>query len=223
MSETLAMKYRSIVVAVAPVVLAVALLWHPHIPGRLPDNAAIAAAVAADPGGWALAHLTAGLAFGVVVLAFVAVRSYLRLAGETRWSLVGLPFIVIGSALHTMLPGMELAPVAAVQSGADAEAAQAALQPYFTPVLVGGGVLFAIGVVGFAKAVAASGIVSPGVGRLVVAALLLMAAARLVPLAVVQFEVQSAAALVALMPLAYRMWRQPAPRPDLHPEGALTT
>jgi hypothetical protein len=50
-----------------------------------------------------------------------------------------------------------------------------------------------------------------------------MATARLVPLAVVQFEVQSAAALVALMPLAYRMWRQPAPRRDLHPEGARAT
>jgi hypothetical protein len=220
MSETLVMRYRSAIVAIAPVILAAALLWHPHIPGRLPNNPAIAAAVASDADGWALAHLAAGVASGAVALAFVAVRSHLRQAGEMRWSIVGLPFVVIGSALYAMLPGMEFAPVAAVRIGVDAEAAQSALQPYFIPVLFIGGVLFAIGALGFAKAIVNSGILTPGAGRVVAAALLVMAAARLVPLAVVQFEVQSTAALVALWPLAYSMWRHAAARQGAEEDAA---
>lgn len=209
MSDTTTSRYPAAIVASAPVVLLAAFLGHPYIPGRLPDNAAVAAAAAADTTRWALVHLAAVVASAVVVLAFVALRSYLREAGETRWSAVGLPFIVIGSILYAVLPGMEFAPLAAVESGADAEAAQAALQPWFIAVLFSGALLFAIGALGFAKAIAHSGIFSPRLARLVVAALIVMAASRFVPLFAVQFYVQAAAAFIALWPLADRMWRQP--------------
>ncbi len=45
-----------------------------------------------------------------------------------------------------------------------------------------------------------------------VAALVVMAAARFVPLGLVQFHVGGAAGIVALWPLAWHMWRRPAAR-----------
>ncbi|MDK1349072.1 hypothetical protein QNO09_38660 [Streptomyces sp. 378] len=39
---------RALVVAVAPVLLPGGLLWHPLLPGRLPDSAGAAEAAAAD-------------------------------------------------------------------------------------------------------------------------------------------------------------------------------
>lgn len=39
---------RALVVAAAPVLLLGALLWHPLLPGRLPDSSGAAEAAAAD-------------------------------------------------------------------------------------------------------------------------------------------------------------------------------
>jgi hypothetical protein len=200
-------RLRAGTVAAAPVALLIAFVWHPFIPGRLPNDAAIAAAVAENPTRWGLAHLAFPVASAILILAFLAVRSYLREAGEQRWSALGVPFIVLGSVLFTVLPGMEFAPLAAVETGADAEAAQAALQPWFLPVLLTGALTFAIGVLSFAKALSRSRLLGGATG-LVVAALVVMAASRFVPVAAVQFYVQGAAALVALWPLAYQMWNQ---------------
>jgi hypothetical protein len=213
MSDTKSATYRAAIVTATPVVLLAAFLWHPHIPGRLPNDAAIAAHVAADPTRWGFAHLAAAVASAVVILAFVAIRSYLREAGEARWSAFGLPFVVFGSVLYTLLPGMEFAPLTAVEIGADPQAAQAALQPWFVPTLIAAAVTFAIGAIGFAKAIARSGVLSARLGWLVAAGLVLMAASRFVPLAAVQFYVQSAAALIALWPLAYHMRKQTEARP----------
>jgi hypothetical protein len=212
---------QPVLLAVTPVLLLTALVWHPYVSGRLPNNAAIADAVAADTTRWGLVHLASGVAFGVVVLAFIAARSYLRAAGEERWSGFGLPFIVIGSSLHTMLPGMEFAPLAAVESGSDAEAVQAALVPWFVPVLATGGILFVVGTFGFVVGIARSGVLTPGLTALVIGGLLAMAVSRLVPLSTVQFYVQGLAAFVALWPLAYQMWRQP--RPAGQPQPLPTT
>jgi hypothetical protein len=208
MSDPTTSRFRATVVAVAPAALVAALLWHPHISGRLPNEAAIGAAAAAGTTRWGLAHLAAVVASALVMLAFVAIGSYLREAGEGRWSDVGLPFIVMGSTLYAVLPGMEFTPLAAVKVGTDPRAAQAALEPWFVPVAVIGGILFALGVLAFSKAIADAGVLSPAIRGLVIAALIVMAASRLVPFAVGQFYVQSAAVVIALWPLARRMWTQ---------------
>lgn len=212
---------QAALLAVTPVLLLAALVWHPYISGRLPNNAAVADAVAADTTRWGLVHLASGVAFGVVVLAFIAVRGYLRAAGEERWSGSGLPFIVIGSTLYTMLAGMEFAALAAAESGSDAEAVQAALVSWFTPVLATGGILFVVGTFGFVVGIARSGVLPPGLTALVIGGLLIMAVSRLVPLSTIQFYVQGLAAIVALWPLAYQMWRQP--RPASQPQPLPTT
>jgi hypothetical protein len=152
-------RFGASIVALAPAVILAGLFAHPYI-ATLPDEAAIAEAVAADKTWWGLVHLTAGVASGLMVLAFFALRSYLREAGEERWSILALPFIVVGSTLFTELPGMEFAPLAASEAGADVQAVQVALPPWFLPILMTGAATFAIGVFAFAKGIADSRVLS---------------------------------------------------------------
>ena len=215
-SATTRARFGAAIVAIAPAVLLAGLVSHPYI-ATLPDEAAVAAAATADTTRWGLAHVTVGVASGLVVLAFLAIRSYLRDAGEERWSILALPFIM-GGTLFALLPGMEFAPLAAAKTGADVQAVQAALAPWFLPILVTGAATFAVGVFAFAKGIADSRILSRRLSRLVVGALVVMALARLVPVGAVQFYVQGAAGIVALWPLAYEMWKHPeAARPAGQP------
>jgi hypothetical protein len=195
MSKATRARSGAAIVALAPAVMLAGLFAHPYI-ATLPDEATIAEAVAADTTYWGLVHLT-------------AIRSYLREAGEERWSILALPFIVIGGTLFAVLPGMEFAPLAALEAGADAEAAQAALAPWFIPIMVTGAITFAVGVFAFAKGIANSRVLSRRLTLVVVGALVVLAISRLVPVGAVQFYVQGAAGIVALWPLAYEMWKRP--------------
>lgn len=210
MTETTTSRLRAVITALAPVALLAAFVWHPYIAGRLPNAAAVADAVAAGPTRWGLAHLAAGVASGVVVLAFIAIRGQIRTRNDDLWSAVGLPFVVIGSMLYALLPGMEFAPLAAVEAGSDAQAAQGALQPWFLSMLLIGAIAFALGVLSFAKGIAGTGILSRGASGVVVAGLIVFAASRFVPLFAVQAYLQATAAAVALWPLARRIW-SPSP------------
>ncbi len=194
---------RAAVVAIAPVALLVAMLSHPYLPGRLPDNAAVAEAVAAGTTRWALTHLAAAVASGALVLAFIAIRGYLRERGDQSLSAVGLGFIVMGSLSYAVLPGMEFTPLAAVEIGADAAAAQGALDEWFVPVLFIGALLYAFGVGCVAAAIRRHGGLGPTLTMVVVVALIIMVASRFAPFSIVQFYVQSSAALIALWPLAW--------------------
>jgi hypothetical protein len=207
-------RWRTAIVVVAPAVLAAALVTHPYLPGRLPNDSEVAAAVADGTTRWGLVHLAAAVASALIMLAFLSVRSYLREAGEDRFSALGVPFVILGSTLFAVLPGMEFAPLAAAETGAttaEIEDAQGALDSWFLPVLVAGALAFAIGVLAFARAIAVTRVASRGLTRVVVAALIVMALSRFAPLAAVQFYVQSVAALAAMWPLAYAMRMQPAP------------
>ncbi|MGH3656704.1 MAG: hypothetical protein ACRDUA_08585, partial [Micromonosporaceae bacterium] len=55
-------KVGAAAVAAGPILLLGALLWHPPLPGRLPDNDAVAEATAADVTRWGMSHLTAAVA-----------------------------------------------------------------------------------------------------------------------------------------------------------------
>jgi cytochrome bd-type quinol oxidase subunit 2 len=207
MSSTTRARFRVAIVAVAPAVLLAGFVYHPYISPPT-DEAAVAAAAASDTMRWGIAHLTIGVGYGLVVLAFLAIRSYLREVGEERWSVLALPPIVLGSTLFVILTGMEIALAAAAETGGDVQATQAALFPWFVPILLTGAVSFALGAVGFAKGIARSAVLSPGVTRLVGGALLVMAVARFVPLSTAPYVI-AAGGVVALWPLAYEMWRHP--------------
>jgi hypothetical protein len=182
----------------------------PPIPGRLPNDAAVAEAAAADLTRWGLAHLVAVLASAAIAVAFVAVREYLRVHGDRRPSALGLGAVVFGSVLYAVLPGLEFAQIAAHETGADMEGAQTALKEWFLVFLLVGSPAFLLGCADFAVAVMGT---RPLGGRLdgVVAGALIVFA-RLVPIGAVQFYVQSAAALLALLPLAVGMWWRIGPR-----------
>lgn len=196
-------------VAIAPVVMLAGLLYHPHLGNPTDDAflANLASAVIADPMRWGIAHLLVAIGSGLVLLAFLAIRSHLRTAGEERWSVVGLPFIVMGSVLYALLPAMEFVPLAAANSGNDVQAAQAALYPWFIPTLFSSAILFLLGTVAFTFGIIRSQILSPRLAWIVAGFLVLMAAARLVPLGLVQMQVQAFAGVLALWPLAYAVWK----------------
>ena len=200
--ETTGARARALVVATGPVLLTAALLWHPPIPGQLPDSDRVAQAASADITQWGLSHVAAALASGAVAVAFVAVRGYLRERGDGMVSAVGLGLVLIGSTLFAMLPGMEFAVIAAHETGADLQETQAALESWFVPILIGGAATFAFGTALFAVAVARVGSFAQLPAIIVAGALVVFGFSRVVPLGFVQFYVQSAAALVALLPLA---------------------
>jgi len=205
---------RAVVVAIAPIALLVAMLSHPYLPGRLPDHAAVAEAVADGTTRWALTHLAAAVASGALVLAFIAIRGYLRERGDQSLSAVGLGFVVMGSLSYAVLPGMEFTPLAAVEIGADPAAAQAALDDWFVPVLFIGALLYAIGVGLVAAAIRRHGGLGSTLTMVVVVALIVMVASRFAPFSAAQFYVQSAAALIAFLPLAWVIkGKQQAPLP----------
>jgi len=143
-ATTMWVRFRAAIVAVAPAVLLAAFVYHPYIaPPTVP--AAIASAASSDTTRWGIAHLAIGVGYGLAVLAFLAIRSYLREAGEERWSSLALPFIVIGSTLFVILTGMEIGLLAAAEAGADVQAVQSALFPWFIPILLTGAITFGLG------------------------------------------------------------------------------
>ena len=215
MSAMTRARLRTAIVAVAPAVLLVGFAYHPYISPPT-DEAAVAAAAAADMVRWPLAHVTIAVGYGLMVLAFLAVRSYLRGVGEERWSVLALPPIVLGSTLFVILTGMEIALGAVAETGGDAQAVQAALSPWFVPILLAGAIGFALGAFGFAIGIARSAVLRPGLTRVVTGALGMMAVARFVPLSVAPYML-AVAGVVALWPLAYEMWRHSATRPSGHP------
>jgi len=221
MSATTQERFRAAVVAIAPTVLLIGFVYHPYLSDPT-DAAVIGAAAASDTTRWGISHIVIGVGYGLIVLAFIAIRSYLREAGEERWSVLALPFVVMGSTLFAILPGMEFTPLAAAETGADFEAAQEELVPWFVPVIVIGGVCFALGALGFAQAVVRSGILRPELAWLVAGALVVMAAARFVPLGPAQYVI-GAAGVVALWPLAYEMWRRPEAPPAEQPRSIPAT
>lgn len=203
-------RFRAAIVAVAPTVLLVGFVYHPYV-ANATDEAALADVAASDTTRWGLSHLAIGVGYALTALAFIALRSYLRDAGENRWSVVALPFAVVGCALFPILTGMEFALLAAAETGGDVEAAQTELFPWFVPILATGAICFTLGAIGFAMGIVRSAVLSRPLTRLAVGAIVVMAAARFVPLGAGQI-VLGVAGIAALWPLAFGMWTYPDAR-----------
>jgi hypothetical protein len=193
-------------------------LYHPSIP-YIPSPTAVAAAATADTTRWAVAHLAVGVGSGLLLIAFLAIRGYLGEASEGLWSPVSLPLIVMGTTLYTLLPGMEFAVLAAVETGGNAQATQIVLTRWFVPILLSGATAFALGVLGLARGIARSGILTPRWTTIVFTAFAAMAVSRFVPLGIVQFYFAGIAGVVALWPIAHVMWRR-TEQPRQEPQSA---
>ncbi|CAN5220761.1 hypothetical protein BH09ACT13_BH09ACT13_08670 [soil metagenome] len=221
MSTTMEARFRAAIVAIAPTVLLLGLLYHPYV-AKPTDEAALAEAAASETTRWGLSHLAIGVGYALMALAFVALRSYLREASEEPWSARALPFAVTGSALFPILTGMEFTLLAAAETGGDGAAGQTELFPWFIPILVTGALCFTLGAVGFAMAIVRSGVVSTQLTWLVAGALVVMAAARFVPLGAAQIVI-GVAGIAALWPLAFGMWRHADARPAEAPQSVPAT
>lgn len=194
---------RAGIVAVAPVLLLLALVYHPYV-ARLDNDATVAAELNADHARWGLSHLAVGIAAGLLLLALLIVIGRLHAAGEHTWSTLATPFLVLGSTLFVLLPAMEIGALAAARAGADVPAVLDELNTWFVPVLVAGALTFAIGVGGLALSVRRSGLLGRGATDVVVAALAVMALARFAPFGLALY-VGGVAGVVALWPLAHEM------------------
>lgn len=119
-----------------------------------------------------------------------------------------MPLVLLGSTLYAVLPGLEFAPLAAAETGANVEEAARAVLPWFVPIHVIGALAFGWGVLAFGKAICDSDILTTRIERLVAVALAVMAVARFVPISAVHFYVQGAAAIAGLWTLAPRIRAQ---------------
>lgn len=215
MSARTKARFRAAIVAVAPTVLVVGFVYHPYVTNAT-DEAALAEAAASNTTRWGLSHLAIGVGYALTALAFIALRSYLREADEERWSVLALPFAVTGCALFPILTGMEFALLAAAETGGDIEAAQTELFPWFIPILATGAICFTLGAIGFAMGIVRSAVLSRPLTRLVAGALVVIAAARFIPLGGAQIVI-GVAGIAALWPLAFEMWKHPTARPAERP------
>ena len=218
--STMRARFRAAIVLIAPAVLFAGFAYHPYVANGT-DEAALAEAAASDTTRWGLSHLLIGIGYALVALAFIAIRSYLREAGEERWSSLALPLGVVGCALFPILTGMEFALLAAAETGGDVEGAQTELMPWFIPVLLAGAITFALGALGFAIGIKRSGVLNEQSAWLVAGALVVMAAARFVPLGAAQFVI-GVAGLLALSTLAYKMWERPYAQSEGQPQPTPT-
>lgn len=205
LSEQTIARARVTILAVAPLILLASFVYHPHIM-FLPDAAAVAHAVQMDHQRWAIAHFGVALGAALMSIAYIALRAFLRDAGENRWSAIALPFLVLGNGLYAILPGMEFTVLAASATGGDIVASQQVIDAWFVPIMMSSALMNAVGI----------GFLMRGIGRvldarvksMVLIALVLMAISRFVPIGPVHFYVQGLAGLAALWPVAWEISRR---------------
>jgi len=204
--------FRAAVIGIAPLVLLAAFAYHPHIM-FLPSAEAVAHAVQADTVRWGVAHLGVGVGAALMAAAFVAVGGSLGDADNRRLGVViGVSLAVLGAGVYAILPGMEFTVLAAVKSGADVVAAQKAIDSWFVPTMMSSAIVNAAGLILLARAVNGSEVLSRGTRSVVVAAFLVMAVSRFVPIGPVQFYVQGVAGIIALWPISYHIWKHASAR-----------
>lgn len=207
MSEEQMDRIRAGSVALGPLFLMAALFYHPYI-ANLTDETQVAGAMrSADTMRWGFSHLAVGTGLGLLLLAMLAVRSHLKEAGEQRWSPAAVPFLVMGTIFFTFLPAMEIAMIAAFDAGTDPVVLQANLSTWFVPMLVTSAVLSGVGTILLAAGIVRSGVLAAQQARIVAGALVVLAVSRFVPQGRALYA-GAAAAVVALAPIAVRMWKE---------------
>jgi hypothetical protein len=208
MSEQTQQQLRAVTVAVAPVVLLAGFLSHPYVADPM-DPSEIAAAAAADPGRWGLAHIVLAVGLAFSLLMFFAVRTHLRGIGENRWSFVSVPLAAVGLTMFAFIVGVDgLGGRAAAEIGAEAAYFEEAYD-LTLPVQLAAGIFTALALLALALAVASSGLLAGAMRVIVVVAFLVVAASLFVPMGWAAY-VGSPAFVVGAWPVAYAMWPREA-------------
>lgn len=208
MSERVQQQLRAASVALAPVVLLVGFLTHPYV-ADLMDEAEVAAAAAADPARWGLAHIIIGLGVALSVLLFFAVRTHLRGMGENRWSFLSVPLAALGLTSFAVIVGVDgLGGRAAAEMGVEAAFFEEVFAAML-PIQLVAGIFTALAIIALVLALAGSGLLGGAMRAVVSIAFLVTAASLLVPMGWAAY-VGSAALVVGAWPVAFAMWPRAA-------------
>jgi hypothetical protein len=207
--------YRAGIIMIAPAVMFVSFVFHPHIGSPLDADFLdfFASAVMADPFRWGVVHYITGMGCGLMILAFLAIQNHFsEISGITdSWFGIGLHFIIMGNLFYAFLPSMEMGAMAAAEIEADVAAFQGVLMLWFVPTLLSSALLFTIGVAFFATGIIRAGLWNRSLCLVTAAALVVMGLSRFAPLNVIQFYVQGIAGILALWPIAWFVLKhQPA-------------
>lgn len=168
------------VLFVAPVVFLAGLVAHPFVRNYM-DTEVIATAISGAPGRWGMAHLIIALGVGLVLLAALAIRRQFQIAGEHRWSGIGLALLIVGGVLLGAVVGAEITLSAVVNSGFDVLAVLIEAETWTRPLFIGGIALFALGWLSFAVAFHKVAMLGQTRSRLAIMALIAIPVGTLIP------------------------------------------
>lgn len=141
----------------------------------------IAGAISGAPDRWAIVHLTIALGVGLVLLAAVAIRRQFRIAGEHRWSGIGIPLLIVGGVLQGAVVGAEITLAAVVNSRLDVVAGLIEAETWTRPLFMGAMALFVMGWLSFAVAFRKVPILPAARNRLAIALLVAILIATFIP------------------------------------------
>lgn len=206
MAEGTQARLRAGVVLLTPVVVLIGFLWGPYITD-FTDNAAVVDEIAADTTRWSWATIISGAGLALTPLLVFSVRSYLRDAGEQRWSFIAVALVTVGAGLLAFITGSEFAVGMAIEAGASGEAVLEAREDWFIPVFAITMISFGAGWLSLAAAVRASGVLSNQLTWVVVVSLMVLTISLFIPLTGGQYLV-GLSALVASWTLGIQMWNE---------------
>lgn len=204
MSARLQRQLRALVIAAAPVVLLAGAVTHPYL-GNRPGIGSIAHAVATEPDRWALGHLVLGVGIASALLLFFALRMHLHDHGENLWSFWSAPVVTVGLALSGFMVGAEGFGGRGAAATGRVPQFMDALMAWAVPVYGGANLLIACGLVGFATAVAKSGLLPRSPTWLVFAGAVIAAVALFLPFGWAAHLVAAGLGVFA-WPIALQIW-----------------
>lgn len=206
MSNRFQNKGRALILAVAPLALLAGALVHPYL-GGVPDTAALAQAVAANPTRWGIAHIVIGVGIALALLLFFAVRVHLHDKGEDVWSFWATPLATIGLGLVGFMVGAEGVGGRGAAALGDVQTFFEQVMAWAVPLYLTANVLLGFGLLGFAKGVSTSGILAKNATRIVWAGAVIATVALFLPTGWAAHLV-SVGMLAFAWPLAEHLWSE---------------
>ena len=128
-------RLRAGAVAVPPLFTFVLVLTGLNVYAILSDHeaewgpAGLAQAAAADPYRYQLSYLLNAINLGMGLIAVLAICSYLRAAGERRWSFLAVPLLILGHGAFIYHEGWAAMIAPAIGAGASGEGIFETLTP----------------------------------------------------------------------------------------------
>lgn len=209
-------RLRAAVLFTVPVLFLVGVALQPYI-DDYGDSEEVAEKVATAASRYAWAQLVLVISLAFTFLAFFGLRMYLRGHGEDRWSVIAVPFMVIGgSTMAFASGGTGIGAWVTQDSGGSLALYFDSASDWILGIEAVGGTLAAVGIVAMAIAIARSGVLRKPLNWIVVVALFLSLSALVRGVGSLSSYVAAVTELVAFWILGVQMWRE-AKEEKVHP------